>query len=195
MPTAIGQIPLRAGAVGLGDESAVRRAAEHAPSPRLSGQGIQAGTRLPSLLAQADHQRHAMTTIVAIAAIQLVLLAVWVLGSLLVRSSDARRSEARVARLRGFPAVSMLWVTAAEPGLLCLSGAVLGVAAAWVAIVVARAQLFVHSAVIGFDGWTFAALGLTLAAIVGALGVGTVRLLRARDPATARRARRGPPRP
>jgi len=67
---------------------------------------------------EADHQRGAMTTIVAIAATQLVLLAVWVLGSLLVRSSDARQPETRVARLRGFPSVSMLWVTAAEPGLL-----------------------------------------------------------------------------
>jgi hypothetical protein len=182
VPTAIGQEPLRAGAVDLGDESAVRRGLSRTVAT-LSRQGIVVGTQLPSLLAKADDQRSAMTTIVAIAAIQLVLLAIWVLGSLLVRSSEARRSEARIARLRGFPTVSMLWVTAAEPGLLCLLGAILGVTAAWVSILVARAQLFLPSAAIRFDGWAFAALGLTVAAIIGAFGIGTARLLRSGDPA------------
>jgi putative ABC transport system permease protein len=182
VPTAIGQIPLRPGAVSLADERDVERVLR-STTVELSGQGIRAGSQLRSLLADADRQRHAMSTIVAIAAIQLVLLAVWVLGSVLLRSSDARRSEARVARLRGFPASSMMWVTAAEPGLLCLTGAILGVVVAWLSMVVARGQLFVPSAVIAFDGWTFLALALTLAAIVGALGIGTVRLLRLADPA------------
>jgi putative ABC transport system permease protein len=175
-----GQVPLRPDAVDLGNEGAVRQVLTRTVTT-LNRQGIRAGTGLPALLAQADHQRRQMTTIVAIAAIQLVLLAVWVLASLLVRSSDARRSEARVARLRGFPAASMVWVTAAEPGFLCLLGAVLGVALAWAAMLVARSQLFVASAAITFDGWTFAALALTLAAIVGALGIGAVRLLRSSD--------------
>ncbi len=180
VPAATGQVPLRAGAVSVGDESAVKQALSRTGAI-LGRQGMRAGTQLPSLLADADHQRDAMATIVAIAATQLVLLAVWVLGSVVVRSSDARRSEARVARLRGFPGVSMLWVTAAEPGLLCLFGVVLGVAAAWLAIVAARGALLVPSAAIAFDGSTFAALGLTVAAIAGALGVGTVRLLRSDD--------------
>ena len=76
------------------------------------------------MLADADHQRHQMATIIAVAA---VLLAVWVLGGLLVRSAEARQAEARAARLRDFPTASMLWVTAAEPGLLCLARVVLGV--------------------------------------------------------------------
>jgi putative ABC transport system permease protein len=180
VPTVIGQVPLRPDVVGVGDESTVRRLLARTAAT-LRSQGIRAGTRLPALFAQADHERRQMTTIVAVAAIQLVLLAVWVLGSLLVRSSDARRSEARVARLRGFPAVSMAWVTAAEPGSLCLLGSVLGVIVAWVAVVIARSQLFVPSTTITFDGWTIAALGLTLMAIAAALAIGVARLLRSSD--------------
>jgi hypothetical protein len=191
VPTAIGQVPLRAGAVGLADEAAVKQVLSRTAAT-LNRQGITAGTQLPSVLAAADRQRRAMTTIVAIAATQLVLLAVWVLGDLLVRSSDARRSEARVAALRGFPAISMVWATAAEPGILCALGAVLGVAAAWVSVVVARAHLLVPSAVIAFDGRTCAALGLTVAAIIGALGIATMRLLGAGDRERAVRAPTGP---
>lgn len=192
VPTAIGQVPLRAGAVDVEDESTVGRVIGGLAA-ELPRQGISAGTRLPSLLSQADAQRREMTTIVAIAAGQLVLLAVWVLGSLLVRSGDARRAETRVARLRGFPALSLVWVTAAEPALLCLLGAVLGVIAAWVSVVIARAQLLVPSAVIAFDGWTFAALGSALAGIAGALGLVTLRLLRAGDGERGRPARREAP--
>ena len=105
VPTAIGQIPLRAGAVSLGDEGTVDGVLQHHRGT-LSRQGIRVGTQLPSLLARPTISAAQMSTIVAIAAVQLVLLAVWVLGSLLVRSSDARRSEARVARLRGFPATA-----------------------------------------------------------------------------------------
>jgi putative ABC transport system permease protein len=180
LPTVSEQIPLHRDAIDLGDESAMRAIVAR-DTRTLSGRGITLGTDLPAVLDGADHQRHVMATIVAIAATQLVLLAVWVLGSLLVRSSDARRSEARVARLRGFTAASMLWVTAVEPALLCLLGAVLGVALAWVAILVSRAQLFLPASSISFDAWTFVALGLTLAAIVGALGIGTVRLLRSAE--------------
>lgn len=176
-PAVLGQLALRPGAVNLADETAVRHALARVAAT-LNRQGLHASTRLPSLLAAADHERRAMSTIVAVAATQLVLLAVWVLASALVRSSDARRSEARVARLRGFSGRSMLWVTAAEPGLLCLFGAILGVVLAWIALVIARAHLFVRASAIAFDGWTLAALALTLLAIVGALGVGTLRLLR-----------------
>lgn len=179
VPEVVGQVPLRPGAADLSDESSLEKALSAARG-RITGQGgLQLSTMLPALLAGADHQRHVMGTIVAIAAVELVLLAVWVLGSLLVRSSDARRAEARVARLRGFTTASLLWVTVAEPAALCLVGIVIGVALALGLIAVIRAQLLVSAATIGFDGWAVVALGLTVLAIVGALGFGVVRLLRA----------------
>jgi putative ABC transport system permease protein len=177
LPALTGQVPLRPEKVGLAGESALKDAL-HGLSTGLAQQDILLSTQLPSLLANADHQRHVMSTIVAIAAVQLVLLAIWVLASLLVRSADARQSEIRVARLRGFPATSLIAATVAEPAILCLVGMILGVVVAWVAIVVARAQVLDPTAVISPDVWVFAALAVTIAAILGTLGIGTVRLMR-----------------
>ncbi len=179
-PSVTVQLGVRPGSVDLGDERTVTRDLARADA-NLQQQRIHLSSGLAGLLGNADHQRHVMATIVAIAATQLVVLAVWVLGSLLVRSGDARRAEARVARLRGFPGSSMLWVTSAEPALLCLVGAVVGVALAWAVILEARTQLFVAASSVAFDGWTIAALLVTLSAIVGALGLGTMRLLRSAD--------------
>jgi putative ABC transport system permease protein len=172
-----GQVPLT-GEVGLGDEARLSAALARAVTANANA-GIRVGSQLPSLLASADQQRHVMTTIVVIAALQLVLLAVWVLGTLLVRSSDARRSELRVARLRGFPPASLLWVTVAEPAFLCLLGLVLGLAVAWGVVVGARDVLLHPGTVVSADRWVIGALVLTVLAIAGALGVGMVRLLRA----------------
>jgi hypothetical protein len=147
-------------------------------SNNLVRDGVVLSSQLPALLGNADHQRHVMSTIVAIAAVQLVVLAIWVLASLLVRSADARQSEIRVARLRGFPPTTLVAATAAEPAILCLVGVVLGVLGAWIAIVFARAQVLDAAATISPDGWVFAALAVTLGAIIGTLGIGTVRLMR-----------------
>ncbi len=177
VPYIVGQVPLRPERVGLGNEDSLERALASA-SANVANHGVPLGTQLPSLLAGAARQRHAMSTIVVIAAVQLVLLAIWVLGSLLVRSSEARRSEIRVARLRGFPASSLLAATALEPGILCLLGVVLGVLGAWGVVLAARNRLLDPAAAIAPDIWVFAALALVVAAIGGALGLGTVRLLR-----------------
>ena len=175
--TVTAQLPLQAGHVDLADEADLKRL-----DARITGAaralGIISVSQLPALLRNADHQRHQMATIVAVAAVQLVLLAVWVLGSLLVRSAEARQAEARAARLRGFPTRSMLWVTAAEPGVLCAIGAVLGVAIAWVTVSIARASLLAPGSSISFDGWATGALALTVVAILGALGIGSLRLMR-----------------
>jgi hypothetical protein len=195
LPQLIGQVPLRASEIGLGNEAALKHALRTV-SNSLVKSGVVLTSQLPALLGNADHQRHVMATIVAIAAVQLVVLAIWVLASLLVRSADARQSEIRVARLRGFPATTLVAATAAEPAILCLIGVVLGVVAGWIAIVFARAEVLGSAATISPDGWVFAALTVTLGAIIGTLGVGTVRLMRSASvsqnptaaPATAPRA-------
>lgn len=177
VPQVVGQVPLRANAVGLADESALKHALGSL-NGTFQSQGLSLTTQLNALFGNADHQRHVMSTIVAIAAVQLVLLAIWVLASLLVRSADARRSEIRVARLRGFPPSTLVAATAAEPAILCLVGVVLGLVVAWIAIVFARAQVLDPSATIAADGWMFAALAATIVAIIGTLAFGTARLMR-----------------
>jgi hypothetical protein len=195
LPQVIGQVPLRASEIGLGNEAALKHALRTVSSSLVKS-GVVLTSQLSTVLGNADHQRHVMSTIVAIASVQLVVLAIWVLASLLVRSADARQSEIRVARLRGFPATTLVAATAAEPAILCLIGVVLGVVVSWIAVVFARGQVLDSAATISPDGWVFAALAVTLGAIVGTLGVGTLRLMRSASvsqnptaaPATAPRA-------
>jgi hypothetical protein len=177
VPDVIGQLPLRLANVGLGQESAMRQAVSKLGAS-VGVQGLALSTQLPSLLAGADRQRHVMATIVTVAAVQLVILAIWVLAALLLRSSDARQAEIRVARLRGFPTRSILAVSVLEPATLCAFGLALGVGAAWGTVAVARHRLLDRSAAISPDAWVFAALGVSVVAIAGALAIGTVRLLR-----------------
>jgi putative ABC transport system permease protein len=192
-PQIVGQVPLRVGAVGLAQEGQLRGALSQL-SVSVAAHGVTLNTQLASLLSGADGQRHAMSTIVAVAAIQLVVLAIWVLAGLLIRSSDARQAEIRVARLRGFPPISVLAVSALEPGVLCGLGLALGVAAAWGAVVLARDQVLDPAAVIAPDVWLFAALALTVGAIAVALTFGTRRLLRSSDDPDAPRSARAPSR-
>jgi putative ABC transport system permease protein len=176
-PQIIGQLPLLASRVGLSSENPLRAAVSRAGTA-VGADGLALSTQLPSLLRAADRQRHTMSTIVAVAALQLVLLAVWVLAGLLLRGGATRQAEIRVARLRGFPPVSLLAVIALEPALLCTAGLLLGLGGAWGTMVLVRAQVLDHAAVISADGWVFAALGASVAAIAGALGFALMRGLR-----------------
>ncbi len=193
VPTVLGQVPLRPSTVNLSTEPALQHALAVATAA-AARQHLLLRTPLPSVLGGAGHQRHVMSTIVAVAAVQLVLLAIWVLASLLVRNADARRSEIRVARLRGFPAQTVVAVAAAEPAALCLIGVPLGIGVAWFVVVLARGQLLNPAAAIVPDLWVFAALAATVLAIAGALGVGTFRLLRGSGLSEARKPAGGPSR-
>ena len=124
------QSGLRSGVLGIGNASAVMRDMR-ALERHAANAGFEVETGLPALLSGALHQRSLMGTIVVVAALQLVLLAIWVLASVLMRSADLRRAELRVARLRGFPPRTLLAVLIMEPAALCAIGAVLGIAGAW----------------------------------------------------------------
>ena len=113
-----------------------------------------------------------MGTIVVVAALQLVLLAIWVLASVLMRSADLRRAELRVARLRGFPPRTLLALLIMEPAALCAIGAVLGIAGAWAVVRVAASILFAASEPPwALDSWTFVGFGAVLLTIGAVLGL------------------------
>jgi hypothetical protein len=179
-PSVIGQVPLISTRVNLGDEAGFERALG-AAAGQATRYGVITSTRLPAILAAAAHQRHTMATIVSVAAIQLVILSIWVLAGLLLRSADSRRDEIRIARLRGFPAASLLWVAALEPVALCAAGIPLGVGLAWAAVRTARVQLLNPNAGTALDGWTAVALGLTTLAIAATVALGVWRLVHASD--------------
>ncbi len=119
-----------------------------------------------------------MSTIVVVAAVQLALLAIWVLTSALMRSADLRRSELRVARLRGFPLPTLLAVSITEPAALCAIGVVLGILGAWGVVLLAASILFTSGTTVGLDVWTFVGFGAVVLTICAVLGLSSMRLLR-----------------
>ncbi len=141
---------LRPGVLGIGDASAVLH---HilALKRRAADAGFLVETGLPALLSGPVHQQSLMDTIVVVAALQLVLLAIWVLTSALARSADLRRAELRIARLRGFPLPTLLAVSITEPAALCAIGAVLGIVGAWGVVLVAASILFTPGTAVGLD--------------------------------------------
>ncbi len=171
------QTGLRPGALGIGNASAVGRDVLRLKQ-RAAVAGFQVETGLPEVLSGPLHQHSLMNTIVVVAAVQLVLLAIWVLTSTLMRSADLRRSELRVARLRGFPFPTLLAVSIAEPAALCAIGTVLGILGAWGAVHVAASILFTSGTTVGLDRWTFVGFAAVVLTICAVLGLSSVRLLR-----------------
>jgi putative ABC transport system permease protein len=178
------QTGLRSGVLGIGNASAVVRDMR-ALERRAADAGLEVETGLPALLSGALHQRSLMGTIVVVAALQLVLLAIWVLASVLMRSADLRRAELRVARLRGFPPRTLLAVLIMEPAALCAIGAVLGIAGAWAVVRVAASILFAPATTVGLDTWTFVGFGAVLLTIGAVLGLSAMWLLRSSGLATS----------
>lgn len=187
VPSASVQMPLRRGAVGLADKAELERTlvgVRHDAGLR----GIALSTGAVQLIGGADRQGHLMNTIVGVASIQLVLVAIWVLAALLVRSADQRSLELRVARLRGFPLVSLFTVAVAEPASLCVIGAVIGVAGAWAVTDVAKRLFMARATAITIGPLVFAALGvavLTVAVVLVATALRALRGSSLRDPAVS----------
>ncbi|MGH2852182.1 MAG: FtsX-like permease family protein [Solirubrobacteraceae bacterium] len=171
------QSALRPGALGIGNASAGMR--DMLATKRTAAEaGFQIETGLPAVLSGALHQQNLMDTIVVVAALQLVLLAIWVLASVLMRSADLRRAELRIARLRGFPLPTLLAVSVNEPAALCAIGAVLGIAGAWGVVLLASHVVFTPGTTVGIDAWTFGGFGAAVLSICTVLGLTSARLLR-----------------
>ena len=171
------QSGLRPGVLGIGNASVVRQDML-ALQQRAAATGFEVQSGLPALLSSPLHQRKLMGTVVVVAAVQLVLLAIWVLTSVLMRSADLRRAELRVARLRGFPPPTLVAVSITEPAALCAVGVVLGIGGAWVVVRVAASILFTDGTIVRPDAWTFVGFAAVLVTIGVVLAISTVRLLR-----------------
>jgi putative ABC transport system permease protein len=171
------QSALRPGTLGIGNASAARLDMLTLKR-RAAIAGFEIETGLPEVLSGPLHQQSLMNTIVVVAAVQLALLAIWVLTSALMRSADLRRSELRVARLRGFPLPTLLAVSITEPAALCAIGVVLGIVSAWGVVLVASSILFTPGTTVGLDTWTFVGFGAVVLTICVVLGLSSVRLLR-----------------
>ena len=140
--------------------------------------GVLLTTGTTALLNLAAHERHAMSTVVVSAALELLLLALWVLAGLVVRSMEARQSEIRLARLRGFPLPSVINVAIAEPGVLCLLGLPIGIAAGWIFVDAYGQGLFARGTAVSADGWLWVSVAAAATCVAVLLAAGAARAYR-----------------
>jgi hypothetical protein len=89
------------------------------------------GTRIDSVLASASGASTTVTQSVIVIDIEVTLLALAVLFSLVVITSESREGEAALAQLRGFSRSAMLRVVAIEPMLIVTAAIPFGFAFAW----------------------------------------------------------------
>jgi hypothetical protein len=177
-PAVSGQVPVVASRIDLSTESRLERDLSQVTTEAASQYQVVVESGTPAVLAGAAHQRHVMSTIVVTVAVQLALVSLWVLVGLVVRSSEARQAEIRLARLRGFPWFSALAVLAAEPAALSVVALPLGAGVAWLTVALLRAQLFVAHTRIEADGWVWASGAIAMVAITVAVVVGAARVYR-----------------
>jgi len=123
-------VPLRLDHAGLGQEMSMRQALA-----RLSGAARDAGastaTQLPTLLDTAAQQRKDARAALPLLALQIVLLSLVVLGYVAAATTEQRRPEVALARLRGQQPAAAAGLLVRELGVLVVVGAVLGGLAGW----------------------------------------------------------------
>jgi hypothetical protein len=123
-------VPLRLAHAGLGQEESVRQALTRL-STAAQGAGASTTTQLPTLLDAAAHQRSDARAALPLLALQIVVLSLVVLGYVAAATTEQRRPEVALARLRGQQPAAAAGLLVRELGVLVVIGALLGGLAGW----------------------------------------------------------------
>ena len=138
---------------------------------------VSTASKLPATLAQLEDEEGQMAAIVALATVQLVLLALIVLNGVVSASAQTREHEVALARLRGHGRLGVLAVGLREPLALLLVAFPLGIALAWLTVRLILSRLLLPGTPVALDALTFAAAAGALAGGVAAAIFGGGRLL------------------
>ena len=120
-----------------------------------------------------------MAAIVVVVDLELVLLTLFVLYGLVVRSEETRLKEVALTKLHGFPRAAVLSAGLAEPLVLVFFALPIGFLAAWGAVAVAAPTLL-HSVDLLFTPPVFLSALTAYAGAVVATMVGSRRILNRR---------------
>jgi predicted lysophospholipase L1 biosynthesis ABC-type transport system permease subunit len=123
-------VPLALAHVGLGQERSVRQALTRL-STAARDAGASTTTQLPRLLDAAAHQRSDARAALPLLALQIVVLSLVVLGYVAAATTEQRRPEVALARLRGQQPAAAAGLLVRELGVLVVVGALLGGLAGW----------------------------------------------------------------
>ena len=178
----------RGAALRAGPLARLRHALEGFRS-RAAADGLSTSTGLSGLLAGVRRADRTASTVVEVAAIQLVVLGLLVLYLVEATAAASRRSEAELAARRGFTRLQMALVAVGEPAMLLGAALPVGLLLAWAAVALSGASLFVAGTPVGLPSASLAAGAGVVASGLVAVGVATWDLWRGTGSAARRSSR------
>lgn len=188
VPSLSMSIRARGRALRDGQVPALRRALAAFRS-KAAGKGLGTSTGLFGLSNGVQAADATASTVVDVAAVQLVVLGLLVLYLVERTAARDRRGEAELAARRGFARRQVAAVAIGESALLLGAALPIGLLAAWGAVAALRSTLFVAGTPVGFPWDALAAGVAVVAAGLVAVGVATWDLWRGAARAPERTSR------
>ena len=183
--TAFGQVPLRPAAV---QATQIPHILSQLSSYELSlpALRLQATSGLPGVLQGVVTQESQMRTIVAAAALELVLLGLLVLYQVAASNAAQRSGDLEIAELRGLRRRSIAMVALREPAILLAIATPVGLALGWLLVALVASHVFEGGTRSSVDGLAVTVAIATFVAGFGAAAMGSRALVR---PSLAREGR------
>src|ERR1700677_292767 len=164
------QLPFQAGSLAVDDTGHFETLLSQYAAASADD-GVVVGTQLPQVLAAAANEAHPSTSIVLVIDFEMLLLTVFALYFVASRTAAERLPDVQLAVLRGYRPGRTLVVALLEPVVIVLRAVPVGFLTAWLVASAAAAALFGPGV-----GASFTLLALGGALLGGVIGVGAVAL-------------------
>jgi len=165
------QVPFQAGSLAVDDTGHLESLLRQYQAAASADDGVVVGTQLPQVLAAAANDEHTSTSIVLVIDFEMLLLTVFALYFVASRTAAERLPDVQLAVLRGYRPGGTLVVALLEPVVIVLTAVPVGLLTAWLVTSAAAAALFGPGV-----GASFTLLALGGALLGGVIGVGAVAL-------------------
>lgn len=179
------QVPFQAGSLAVDDTGHLESLLSQYQAAASAGDGVVVGTQLPQVLAAAANDEHTSTSIVLVIDFEMLLLTVFALYFVASRTAAERLPDVQLAVLRGYRPGGTLVVALLEPVVIVLTAVPVGLLIAWLVASAAAGALFGPGVGASFTLLAFAGALLGGVIGVGAVALGSRRLLGAAEAAVA----------
>ena len=165
------QVPFQTGSLAVDDTGHLESLLSQYQAAASADDGVVVGTQLPQVLAAAANDEHISTSIVLVIDFEMLLLTVFALYFVASRTAAERLPDVQLAVLRGYRPGGTLVVALLEPVVIVLTAVPVGLLIAWLVASAAAGALFGPGV-----GASFTLLALGGALLGGVIGVGAVAL-------------------
>jgi len=165
------QVPFQPGSLAVDDTDHLESLLSQYQAAASADDGVVVSTQLPHVLAAAVNDQHTSTSIVLVIDFEMLLLTVFALYFVASRTAAERLPDVQLAVLRGYRPSGTLVVALLEPVAIVLTAVPAGLLIAWLVTSAAAVALFGPGV-----GASFTLLAFGGALLGGVIGVGAVAL-------------------